>query len=67
MWHKFPSVYWFKALMLPTILYRLTQLLLSEDLLIKINSKCNIEINKSNGKLFKLIYYCKYISIICYF
>ncbi|XP_026808824.1 endoribonuclease Dicer-like isoform X3 [Rhopalosiphum maidis] len=43
-WHKFPSVYWLKALMLPTILYRLDKLLLAEDLLIKINSICNIEV-----------------------
>uniref|UniRef100_A0A2H8TDA5 Endoribonuclease Dicer n=1 Tax=Melanaphis sacchari TaxID=742174 RepID=A0A2H8TDA5_9HEMI len=43
-WHKFPSVYWLKALMLPTILYRLEKLLLVEDLLLKINSMCNIEV-----------------------
>ncbi|XP_027844608.1 endoribonuclease Dicer isoform X4 [Aphis gossypii] len=43
-WHKFPSVYWLKALMLPTILYRLDKLLLAEDLLVKINSMCNIEV-----------------------
>ncbi|XP_022180231.1 endoribonuclease dcr-1 isoform X3 [Myzus persicae] len=43
-WHKFPSVYWLKALMLPTILYRLDKLLLAEDLLVKINSLCNIKV-----------------------
>ncbi|XP_060881396.1 endoribonuclease Dicer-like isoform X5 [Metopolophium dirhodum] len=43
-WHKFPSVYWLKALMLPTLLYRLDKLLLAEDLLVKINSLCNIEV-----------------------
>lgn len=51
-WHKFPSVYWLKALMLPTILYRLDKLLLAEDLLVKINSMCNIEVkDDTNSKL----------------
>lgn len=51
-WHKFPSDYWLKALMLPTILYRLDKLLLAEDLLVKINSLCNIEVeNNTNSKL----------------
>jgi len=56
MWHDFPSVYWLKALMLPTILYRLSQLLLAEDLLSKVNTICNITVNnKSKGKLCSLI------------
>lgn len=42
-WHKFPAVYWLKALMLPTILYRLDKLLLAEDLFVKINHICKIE------------------------
>lgn len=51
-WHKFPSVYWLKALMLPTILYRLDKLLLAEDLLVKINSLCNIKVeDHTNSKL----------------
>ncbi|XP_025190355.1 endoribonuclease Dicer-like [Melanaphis sacchari] len=52
-WHKFPSVYWFKGLMLPTILYRLEKLLLAEELFLKINSICNIEVedNESYDKL----------------
>lgn len=51
-WHKFPSVYWLKALMLPTILYRLDKLLLAEDLLVKINFMCNIEVEDgTNSKL----------------
>lgn len=38
--------------MLPTILYRLNKLLLAEDLLVKINSLCNIELKDStNSKL----------------
>lgn len=32
--------------MLPTILYRFGQLLLAEDLLVKINTLCNIEVEK---------------------
>ncbi|KAF0759177.1 endoribonuclease Dicer-like, partial [Aphis craccivora] len=43
-WHKFPSVYWFKALMLPTILYRLEKLLLAEELIVKMNSIFNIKV-----------------------
>lgn len=43
MWHKFPSVYWMKALMLPTILYRLHSLLNADDLIKVINSKVSIE------------------------
>lgn len=36
--------------MLPTILYRFSQLLLAEDLLVKINTLCNIEVeNYVNG------------------
>lgn len=51
-WHKFPAVYWLKALMLPTILYRLEKLLLAQDIDVKINSMCNIEFkNNSNSKL----------------
>ncbi|XP_050430735.1 endoribonuclease dcr-1 isoform X3 [Adelges cooleyi] len=46
MWHEFPSVYWFKALMLPTILYRIKQLLLAEDLFLKINQMCGFEFSK---------------------
>ncbi|XP_003240109.1 endoribonuclease dcr-1 isoform X4 [Acyrthosiphon pisum] len=49
-WHKFPSVYWLKALMLPTLLYRLDKLLLAEDLLVKINSLCNIEVEDNANK-----------------
>lgn len=50
-WHKFPSVYWLKAMMLPTILYRFNQLLLAEDLLVKLNSLCNISVDyNSNSK-----------------
>jgi hypothetical protein len=38
--------------MLPTILYRLDKLLLAEDLLVKINSICNIEVeDDTNSKL----------------
>jgi len=37
--------------MLPTILYRLDKLLLAEDLLVKINSLCNIEVKDTNSKL----------------
>lgn len=55
-WHKFPSVYWLKSLMLPTILYRLNQLLLAEDLLVKINSKCNIIVNQNSD--------CKFYSFL---
>lgn len=46
-WHKFPSVYWFKALMLPTILYRFNKLLLAKDLLLKFNSLCNNGIHEN--------------------
>lgn len=45
--------------MLPTLLYRLDKLLLAEDLLVKINSLCNIEVeNNSNSKFkrFKVIF-----------
>lgn len=55
-WHKFPSDYWLKALMLPTILYRFSKLLLSEDILVKINSLSNILIKKNeHGKLNLLV------------
>lgn len=54
-WHKFPSDYWLKALMLPTILYRLSQLLLAEDLLVKINSMCNIVVEKNEHGTFYLL------------
>jgi len=51
-WHKFPSDYWLKALMLPTILYRLEKLLLAEELFAKINSMCNIVVEgNTNSKL----------------
>ncbi|XP_050534312.1 endoribonuclease Dicer-like isoform X2 [Daktulosphaira vitifoliae] len=49
MWHQFPSVYWLKALMLPTILYRFNQLLLAEDLLEKINKICGFNFTKKNN------------------
>ncbi|VVC42507.1 Hypothetical protein CINCED_3A023563 [Cinara cedri] len=47
-WHKFPSDYWLKALMLPTILFRLNSLLLAENLLVKINTMCNIIVEKND-------------------
>lgn len=50
-WHMFPSIYWLKALMLPTILYRFSNLLLAAELLEKVNFLCNIKLeNKTNGK-----------------
>lgn len=58
-WHAFPSDLWLKALMLPTILYRMNQLLLAEDLLIKIYSL--------SGRVYKCLegnynlFICKFI------
>jgi len=49
--------------MLPTILYRFHKLLLAEELLVKLNSMCEIEVKLSlNGKfinlqVYKFIYY----------
>jgi hypothetical protein len=44
--------------MLPTILYRLEQLLLVDELIVKINSICNIEVedNEINSKLNVLLH-----------
>jgi len=67
-WHKFPSVYWLKALMLPTLLYRLDKLLLAEDLLVKINSLCNIEVeDNTNSKLNVLSLFSYYFFTIFLF
>ncbi|XP_026819706.1 endoribonuclease Dicer-like [Rhopalosiphum maidis] len=59
-WHKCPSVYWLKALMLPTILYRFEQLLLAEELIVKINSICNIEVddNELNNDTLDIDHFC---------
>lgn len=44
--------------MLPTILYRLEKLLLAEELIVKINTICNIKVedNATNSKLNVLLY-----------
>lgn len=54
-WHKFPPVYWVKALMLPTILHRLHNLLNANDLIKLIDLNCNF--NESQSKN------CKHICL----
>jgi len=53
-WHKFPSDWWLKALMLPTIIQRMNQLLLAEDLAVKINSLTGQVNNNSRNKFIYL-------------
>lgn len=57
-WYTFPSIYWYKALMLPAILNRFNQLLLAEDLIVKINCMCDIKVDKNVDSKFNLNIFC---------